>query len=200
MHPPTPPFSAADKQALRKSLLARRRSLTPEALERASRHVRDRLADLPAWRNAGEVLLYKDFAGEIATGPLLDELWRRGARVLIPRCRPGETGLLDLANPLGPQDLTPGAYGILEPNPETCPAVTDFSPDLALIPAVAFDRTGARLGFGQGYYDRLLAGPGFSRTLLAGLAHAFQVVDRLPSDPWDKPVQVIVTDEETLWP
>lgn len=187
-----------EKARLRRGLLARRARLPPEEVARASRAVQARLRGLEAWRAARSVLVYLAYKGEISTLELLEELWGRGVTVLAPRCRPDQAGLLDLACLMSLEQLTPGAWGILEPHPEACPALTGCAPDLALIPAVAFDRSGGRLGFGQGYYDRLLAGPGFADTTLIGLAHGFQVVETLPRDPWDRPVHVVLTPEETL--
>lgn len=189
-----------DKHALRTTILAKRRSLTPGEVARASEAALGRLRGLDAWPAAREVLLYAAFAGEIDALLLLDELWAAGVRTLLPRCRPGEPGRLDVTCLNCLEELIPGAYGIPEPDPGRCPTLTDFAPDIALIPAVAFDRAGNRLGFGQGYYDRLLAKPALSRTLLIGLAHPFQVLDRLPRDPWDRPVQIIVTPEELICP
>ena len=188
-----------DKTALRKQLLAKRRALAPEELDRSSQAVHARLAELPAWREAGNVLAYMAFGGEVATRPLLEALWARSAQVFVPRCRPDEPGRMDLACLTCFDQLRQGLYGILEPDPAKC-QLSVCAPDLALIPAVGFDRRGGRLGFGQGYYDRLLALPEFSQTLLVGLAHGFQLVDDLPQEPWDRPVHVIVTDKETLWP
>ncbi|MFP5221323.1 MAG: 5-formyltetrahydrofolate cyclo-ligase [Acidobacteriota bacterium] len=187
-----------DKQALRKAMLARRRALAPDRVRDASLRAAARVETLDAWRQAREVLVYLAFGGEIETAALLDPLFRRGVRVLAPRCRPEQAGRLDVACLTCISQLAPGAYGIPEPHPELCPALDDFSPDAALIPAVAFDRRGGRLGFGQGYYDRLLAGPEFRKTFLIGLAHGFQVVDALPVDPWDRPVHAVVSDEEII--
>ena len=189
-----------DKTALRTQLLARRRALGAPELERSSRAVQARLAGLPAWRKAREVLAYMAFGGEVATTGLIEELWGRGALVYVPRCRPEEPGQVDLACLTCFDQLRPGQYGIMEPDPAQCQWLDGCAPDLALIPAVGFDRRGGRLGFGQGYYDRLLARPGFSETLLVGLAHSFQLVAALPQEPWDRPVHVIVTDKETVWP
>ncbi|WP_243358925.1 5-formyltetrahydrofolate cyclo-ligase [Fundidesulfovibrio terrae] len=187
-----------DKAALRRAVLARRAGLSPDEVRRASLAASILVDGLDRWRSAREVMVYFAFKGEVETSALLEGLWRRGVRVLAPRCRPGEAGVLDVACVTCFEELAPGAYGILEPHPESCPALSGFAPDVALIPAVAFDRRGGRLGFGQGYYDRLLAGPGFEKTFLIGLAHPFQVVERLPLEPWDRPVHAVVTSEEVI--
>lgn len=193
-------MSAPDKAALRSALRARRLELPGDRAARAGARILARLRELPAWRNAVEALLYMPVRGEVDVTPLLDELWDRGARVLLPRCRPGRRGELDLACCTGMEELAPGAFGIPEPHPDACPALDDCVPDLVLVPAVALDRQGMRLGYGAGYYDRLLARPSLESALAVAPAYAFQVVDRLPADPWDRPVDVIVTEDETLFP
>ncbi|MDR3045808.1 MAG: 5-formyltetrahydrofolate cyclo-ligase [Desulfovibrio sp.] len=105
-------------------------------------------------------------------------------------------------------DLKPGRYGIAEPDPARCPAIDmdaapglapNFAPGLAVIPGVAFDRRGNRLGHGAGYYDRFLAHPAMARTALVGLAYAFQIVPALPVAPWDRPVHALCTEEGLTW-
>ncbi|KAF5029345.1 5-formyltetrahydrofolate cyclo-ligase [anaerobic digester metagenome] len=105
-------------------------------------------------------------------------------------------------------DLKPGRYGIAEPDPTRCPAIdmnaepgsaSSFAPGLAVIPGVAFDRQGNRLGHGAGYYDRFLAHPAMARTALVGLAYAFQIVPALPVAPWDRPVHALCTEEGLTW-
>lgn len=189
---------AALKAALRKDILSRRAGLDSEAVYRESLRVAALVETLGPFARATQALVYLGFRGEIDPTPLIERLWRRGATVLAPRCRPGEEALLDLACITCMEDLAPGRYGILEPHPETCPALTSFRPHVALIPAVAFDRKGGRLGFGQGYYDRLLAGEAFADTYLIGLAHDFQVADDIPTDEWDRPVHAVVTADEVI--
>lgn len=193
-------MAALSKAALRAELLARRRTLPRDQAARLSGRILARLRELPAWAAAREVLLYAPVRGEVDVGPLLAELWARGTRVLLPRCRPNAPGELDLACCAGPEELAPGTFGIPEPDPVACPALPSCAPDLALVPAVGLDRQGARLGHGAGYYDRLLARPDLAAALRVAPAYGFQVLDRLPADPWDLPMHVIVTEDETLWP
>lgn len=182
------------KKELRRELLARRSALSSERVEQASDAIQDAITAMPAFGRAREVLLYMAVRGEVRTGRLLDALLRRGARVLLPRCEPGASGVMHLACLTCREELRPGAHGIPEPSPEMCARVDNFAPDVAIIPGVAFDRRGCRLGYGGGYYDRLLAGPAFERTLLVAPAYAFQIVDVLPADPWDRPVHRLVTE------
>ncbi|EGB15131.1 5-formyltetrahydrofolate cyclo-ligase [Pseudodesulfovibrio mercurii] len=187
-----------EKDALRKRLIERRAGLSAEEVAEASEGVVSLIRTLIEWRNAGEVLLYWPVRGEIDLRPLMADLWQRGSRVLLPRCRPDQPGEMDLACATGEHELVPGAFAIMEPDADKCPPVPTCRPDIALVPGVGFDRRGNRLGFGGGYYDRLLATDALRDTLVIGVAHEFQLVDAVPVQPWDRPVHVVCT-EEKLW-
>lgn len=187
------------KQHLRRELIARRAAL-PEAEQHSlSTAILARLRSVPAWAEAREVLTYMPIRGEVNTAPLLEELWERGSRVLLPRCRPDEPGLMDVACATCLEDLSLGMYGILEPAEDRCTALIDATPDLILMPGVGFDRTGYRLGFGAGFYDRFLSGSAAPQATLIGLAYSFQVLNALPWEPWDVPVHAVITENEILW-
>lgn len=187
-----------DKKALRADLLARRAALYPGEMVRASLAVARRVREIPRWRSAAEVLAYWPTRNELDTRPLIAGLWGRGARVLLPRCRRGEPGLADVACVTGENDLVSGAYSIMEPGPD-CAVADQAAPDIVLVPGVGFDCRGFRLGFGGGYYDRLLARQDLAKALKIGLAYGFQVVEELPREPWDLPVDVLCSEDGTLW-
>ncbi|WP_207262738.1 5-formyltetrahydrofolate cyclo-ligase [Desulfovibrio sp. Huiquan2017] len=187
-----------EKTTLRKRLMERRAALSADEVARASEGAVSLIRTLYEWKNATEALLYWPVRGEIDLRPLAAELWRRGCRVLFPRCRPDRPGEMDLACAACEDEMTPGAFSILEPDATKCPAEDSCRPQIALIPGVGFDRQGNRLGFGGGYYDRLLARDAMRDTLIVGVGHEFQLVDRVPTQPWDKPVHVVCTDEN-LW-
>ncbi len=189
---------AGDKAALRQRLGAARRSMSPEEVRASSAAVLDRLRTLPEWAAAREVLLYWPLAGEVDVRPLLAELTGRGAVALLPRCRQGEPGCMDVARVACEADLLPLSHGIMEPDPAACPAEESPCPDLILVPGLAFDRQGRRLGFGGGYYDRFLARPGCAPSLSIGLAHDFQLVDELPAEAWDQRMGLVLTGREIL--
>lgn len=234
----TPPDAEA-RQALRRSMLARRAALQPDEAARLGHAAQEALLASPAWQAARQVLLYVAVRNETATARLLDAAWAHGKQVLLPRCvasapasgpasghisghisgsaAPRQDAVSPAANCdnemcLAPcacaADLRPGRYGIAEPDPVRCPAIdmdavpgsaSAFAPDLAVIPGVAFDRRGNRLGHGAGYYDRFLAHPAMARTALVGLAYAFQIVPALPVAPWDRPVHALCTEEGLTW-
>lgn len=191
--------SLAEKAALRADLLVRREALSPEEAARRSRDVHSRVRALPAWANAHVVLVYLPFRNEVDTWGLIRELWSRGARTMAPCCRPACPGEMGLYTFQTVQDLRPGAYSILEPDPRSCALVDPQACECVLVPGVGFDRQGYRLGFGKGYYDRLL--PRLrGDALIIGLAYGFQVVDALPREAHDQSVRVVCTDMETIWP
>jgi 5-formyltetrahydrofolate cyclo-ligase len=191
-------MSDMDKKRLRGELVARRSALTAGQTREAGEDVAALIRSLPEWRQAREALVYWPMRGEVDVRPLVEELWQRGCRVFLPRCRPDAYGEMDLACAACEDELSPGPFTLMEPDAARCPAVVSCEPDLALIPGVCFDRRGYRLGYGGGYYDRLLASGTIGRPLLIGIGHAFQLVDELPVQPWDMPVDVVCTEEE-LW-
>lgn len=178
-------------------MLDRRKGLAPEDAASRSLAVAANIRSLSEWKNAREVLVYWPARNEVDVRPLVAELWQRGDRVLLPRCRPEQPGCMDLACVTCGEDLVPGMYEIMEPD-KACPIVADFTPDLALVPGVAFDRDGNRLGHGGGYYDRLLASPGMADCVTIGVCYEFQLVDEIHAEQWDIPVRMIA-EEERIW-
>lgn len=190
------------KKELRQELLLQRTSLTNGEAAAMSLAVAERLRSLGRWRNARVVLAYWPVRNEVDTRPLITELWQRGALVLLPRCRAGEPGRMDFGCVACADELAPGPHSILEPGPG-CRIVEgadpELLPDLALVPGVGFDRRGYRIGFGGGYYDRVLGSPLLARALNVGLCYGFQVVDRVPNEEFDRPVEALCTDREWIW-
>lgn len=191
------------KAELRRLLLAHRDGLSPsEVAEHSSRIVLRMLAIDPV-RHAGEVLLYAAHRGEVSTNALLEHYWQTGARVLLPRCAPDDgPGALDIYCVTCHEDLMEGFASIPEPDPRACELVEAFAPDVVVVPGVAFSPDGARIGFGGGYYDRLLAELRRQDTppLAVAPAYDFQVVEHFDTEPHDQPVDVIVTEERTIRP
>lgn len=185
------------KSQLRTILRGLRQNLDPDRAREDSARIRDRLLDLERIRAARSVMLYLPTRGEVDTWPLLDHFWSLGREVLLPRCRPDRPGVMEIHAVTSPAQLAPGSFGLVEPCPGLARPVPTPAPDVVLIPALAFDRHGHRLGFGGGYYDRFL--PTLPDTpLLAGLAFRFQVLDRLPVDAWDRPVHLVATPDQVL--
>ena len=176
------------KQDLRKLFKDKRSRLDEAEISSKSREIAARLIDEPFYRKAGTVMAYCSAFGEVDTRELLARLWADGKRVYVPLCdtRRREARPVRIT---GMADLQPGAYGILEPKegPEAEPEELD----LILVPGIAFDRRGGRIGFGAGYYDRLLCRtPAYK----AALAYGFQVVVDTFSQPHDVAMDCIITE------
>jgi 5,10-methenyltetrahydrofolate synthetase len=182
------------KAALRRAVL-RRRAALPEG-ERAllSGRIVATILDLPTYKNADVVLAYASFGAELQTDELLRRVLNDGKVLVLPRVEGGGLGLYEVRDLTS--DLAPGKWGIREPEPDQCPAVDRGGVGFALIPGVAFDRGGRRLGYGGGFYDRLLAGGLPDGTPLVSGAFEVQILDEVPTDPHDAPVDVVVTERE----
>jgi 5-formyltetrahydrofolate cyclo-ligase len=178
------------KAALRATTLSARRELTAGERREASRLAVERLRNLPELRRARTVLLYAAMSDELDVGGLVAPLRAAGVRTLFPRVR-GERLELVAASDL--LTLTLGYRGIQEP---AGPAIDPGVVDVAVVPGVAFDLRGSRLGRGGGHYDRLLATlpDGCVRF---GVAFSCQLVPAVPRAAHDQPVDVVVTDRAT---
>ena len=168
------------KESLRKRLRAERSALGPAELRAASEACCRHAAPLLA--QASVVAFYAATRGEIDATALA----ARVSRAVWPRVE----GPRALAFREGP--LEPGQFDIPAPA-ASAPAASPDQIDLVLVPGLAFDRAGHRLGYGRGYYDSALAA--VPRALRVGLCHAFQLVDLLPVGPGDEPVDYIVTPD-----
>jgi len=188
----------ADKVALRRAVLARRDALAEHERADFSRCITQSLLREPAVQLARRVLAYLSFGSEFDTSELLDALHARGAALVLPRVdRQRRVLTLFAVNDLA-ADLVPGIWGIREPLPERCAHVErDETIDLVLAPGVAFTAHGDRLGYGGGFYDRLL-GDWPQRPPVIAAAFEVQIVDDLPLGPHDVPVDRVVTQARIL--
>jgi 5-formyltetrahydrofolate cyclo-ligase len=180
---------AAAKAALRRQLLAARAERGEDDRVAAARLLRDTILELPQAQMAGTIAAYVSVGAEPATRSLIFAFWKRGAYVLLPRLRPDHD--LDWASYEGPDSLAPGPKGLLEPTepPRGVKAIT--SADLVIVPALAVDRRGRRLGRGGGSYDRALARVGAAVHTIA-LLYDDEVLDEIPAGPLDQPVRFAV--------
>jgi 5-formyltetrahydrofolate cyclo-ligase len=186
------------KQYIRRSIRAVRRGLS-EAERRAHSHrIWKRVAGLSCYQHARVLLGYMAFDHEVLTDGLMRQAMASGKQLVLPmvlgdRQDMALYGIEDLGC-----DVALGYRGILEPQPRRAHAVAPEALDLALIPGVAFDLRGGRLGFGAGFYDRLLSQ--LPRDIpTVGLAFDFQVIPRLPLQPHDMVLRAIVTERRVIW-
>jgi 5-formyltetrahydrofolate cyclo-ligase len=187
------------KQVLRREVLARRGALTATERAEASRKIARRLARLTEFQEAETVLLFASFGHEVDTWELMRRAAAAHKRVVLPRVQKHKPDMELRAVTDLEQQLAPGAMGIMEPV-LGCPEVQAAELDLIMLPGVAFDVNGGRLGYGGGYYDRLLARlakQGCSPALVA-IAFEMQIVDEVPMGADDMRVPLIVTEEREI--
>ena len=154
-----------------------------------SRRIWEKVLEHPAVVEAKTVFLYLSFGTEVETLPLADELVKRGKRVAVPLCDTKTHAMKAVLLP-AMENLKAGSYGILEPESDAR-VISKEEIDVILVPALAFDREGYRLGYGGGYYDKFLES--FSGRAI-GLAFSDCITDKLPREAFDKPVDEVVTE------
>ena len=182
----------AEKKALRARLLRQRAELVPFWRGAMDHDIAERVRALPAYTSCGTLFTYVSVRQEVDTRALISAALADGKCVAVPRCE-GKQMVFYRINSL--EELLYGGFGLLEPSPENARAVPDAHA-LCLVPGLSFDRLGARVGYGGGFYDRFLpAFPG--RT--AGLCYSpLFSDDPLPVEPHDRSVGFVVTDRR-LW-
>ena len=178
------------KKALRASVIARRDALDAETWRRDSQVITAKLLALRTYRAAGVVCAYASFGSEFDSAAFCSDVIAAGKRLLLPRIHRAAR-ILELreVKNLG-NDLVAGVWGIREPA-ERCPIVSSSAVEFLLVPGVAFTATGERLGYGGGFYDRLLAGLD-AKTPRVAAAFDLQVVDSIPTGPGDQCVDLVV--------
>ncbi|MDD4911502.1 MAG: 5-formyltetrahydrofolate cyclo-ligase [Sideroxydans sp.] len=188
----------ARKQALRRSIIAARDNLTPTLRAHASKHIVDQLCKLATYKASRIVLGYLNFGSEVASEAWVRQALTDGKCVLLPRVNKASKHLELFEVKDIDSDVETGAYGIREPIVERCDRFEALGEiDLILMPGVAFDWEGGRLGYGGGYFDRLLAHLPHRPVLIAG-AFAMQVVKEIPQESTDHKIDWLVTENETI--
>ncbi len=191
-------------RALRRRLREQRLAFDGEARQRAQDEICARLLRLPAMRRGARVAAYLAMPGEVDLSRCIERARRRGVRVYAPRIGSLRRREMRFAS------LEPGApdgrnaFGIAEP---ACgaPSIAVIALDVVIVPLVAFDRHGQRLGMGAGFYDRALRrlrdrDRRWRRPRLVGVAFSFQQVPSIPAASWDVPLDFVVTERELIVP
>jgi 5-formyltetrahydrofolate cyclo-ligase len=193
--PELPSELAARKAELRLRVLGARRRLIPAERALAGRQLRDAILEDPLAQMAGVVAAYVSVGSEPDTRALIFALWKRGTYVLLPLLRPDQD--LDWASYEGPDSLVEGPRGLVEPTepPRGVEAIT--SADLVLVPALAADRVGNRLGRGGGSYDRALARVGPAVPTIA-LLYEDELMDDIPAGPQDQRIRAVAQPAEGI--
>ena len=188
-----PPGSLRDKSELRTAIRLRTPSMTSEVRAAESERLCARVVGLPEWKNAGSLAGFCSRWDEPDLRWVLEAAWAEAKVLVLPAFEPASGAYL-LRRVLGPGDLVPGRFNLLEPAP-TCPVVPVESLDLALVPGICFSPEGGRLGRGKGFYDRLLHS---LRGISCGVGFDFQIEPFVPMESHDVPMQLVLTPS-FLW-
>jgi 5-formyltetrahydrofolate cyclo-ligase len=185
------------KKEIRKRILQIRDAMPPDEIAEKSNRVADRLIELREVRSASTIMVFLNFGSEVQTDGFISWGWEMQKRIIVPLCRPDEREMMPcIINDFS--DLETGHYGIREPRSGSAVVVPLEEIDAVLIPAVAFDRSGRRVGYGGGYYDRFL--PRVPRAARIGVVFACQIVPEVRADQHDVPAQRIVTERGVIIP
>jgi 5-formyltetrahydrofolate cyclo-ligase len=182
------------KKSIREEALRRRDAIPASVRDVKDSAIRERLFALPEFRDAERVLLYASFRSEVETEAMIEEAIALGKKVLIPKVNQ-ETSTLSKHVINGLHETSPGYMGIPEPDSEECLKVEDIH--FIVVPGVAFDERGWRIGYGGGYYDRLLPRVKGIRSI-AALAYEEQMFEELPHEEHDVGMDIIITDRRVI--
>ncbi len=184
------------KDTIRKQILAIRNKMSDVDVYRYSESIFFNLAESSFFNASEHIMVYLDFKHEVETDLIINHSLHLGKQVYIPICIP-ETHEICISRITSLNELQSGHFGIREPMAEFIRLSDSSLIDLVLVPGVAFDTAGNRIGFGAGYYDR------FMKRLKAGavkaaLAYSFQIVDAVPSDEYDIPVDYLINEKNII--
>lgn len=194
------------KKNLRKSIITRRNLLKSSEIFGKGNQIKARLMALELFKQAQVIMLYMDYKNEVPTREIIKTCLALGKRVILPVVVAGKEQL-SLVEIKGFDDMVASKHGILEPPINALNKRRFEDIDLILAPGVAFDLNGYRLGYGGGYYDRLLASNAIHRQRInvIALAFALQIVEYVPHEGYDQPIDGLITEDnvyifkEKIW-
>jgi 5-formyltetrahydrofolate cyclo-ligase len=184
------------KKEFRRFMQQRRSALSKKEREAKSRFIANALFDQELYKSADNIVIYYPFGSEINTLYIIDDALKNGKKIILPKVRNNELQLCyvkDLKI-----DLVEGAFGIMEPK-ATCKVARLEDIDLIVLPGTCFDRKMNRIGYGGGFFDRILARMPAATSKIA-LAFDIQVLDFIPNEEFDKKVDLIITETKIYYP
>ena len=185
------------KSQLRRELIKERNALSPVQIAEKSAVIVDRLLRLDEYLDARFVMVYLDCRCEVQTGGLVVRALADGKRVAVPVTDTANRSLTPALITDFPGGLRPGPWGIPEPKTQVMRLLDPATLDIVIVPGVGFDKSGHRIGYGYGYYDRFLRRTG-QKTIHIGLAFELQLRPNVYPGPHDVPVHCILTEERLL--
>ncbi len=184
-------MSVNSKSEIRAYYKKLRQNLAPDKKKLLDARITDRLISLDEYKNSGVLLAFVSKDIEVDTEAIIKNALKNGKTVAVPRCE-SQSGVMSFYIIKSYDDLEIGYFNIPEPK-VYCEKLRSFDDSLCLVPGLAYDKLGYRVGFGGGYYDRFLSGySGVS----VGMCYSDCVADELPVDEYDRKINVLVTDNK----
>ena len=178
-----------EKKLIRKQIFKLRKECTDDQVEAWSRQIAEKVAELPEFQSAQRILAYADYNHEVMTGFIIEEAWKQGKEVAVPKVVGQDMVFYKLTDF---SQLEKGYFGIPEP---ACGEIVQWEDAMMVMPGVAFDPQNHRVGYGGGFYDRFLEKhPQIKRV---AIAVDFQILPSVPTEPTDISPEVIVTENKT---
>lgn len=182
------------KTVIREQMRERLRQLPPEEKRAYDEQIAAKLYALPIWQQATTVALTVSKGREIDTTPMIEKAWKEGKVVCVPKCHP-TTKTMTFRAIRSFAQLETVYFGLKEPIEAVTEEIPPQAIELMIVPGICFSTNGYRIGYGGGYYDRYLQQV---KHPTVSLAYPFQVVEQLPIEPHDIPVDVIITNEKVI--
>lgn len=183
------------KKSLREQFLIKRKGLSKSEVDEKSCQIQLRLFSTPWYQTAHNILFYVSYDNEVHTHDMIKESLQNGKTVLVPKCDIQKKTLC-VSKLTCWDDLSTGAYSILEPRNDCIHEVPVSSIELVIVPGVVFDLYGNRIGHGMGFYDRLLKNSTKAHSI--GLAFEYQIVELIPPEEHDEKVDLIITEDRII--
>lgn len=180
-----------DKKHIRKQIIELRNNLNTNIKSEYDRLITSKVLKSPLYIEANSIFVFIGFGSEVNTIKIIEDALSKGKKIYVPKI---ENKIMKVINITSLDNLKPGVFGILEPHSGD---ELEGDCDLILMPGVAFTKSGDRLGYGAGYYDKYLSKYNKSAIRMA-IAYSVQIVDVLPTDSYDKKVHYILTEDSFL--
>ncbi|MDP6139297.1 MAG: 5-formyltetrahydrofolate cyclo-ligase [Candidatus Woesearchaeota archaeon] len=185
------------KQTLKSEIFEKRKALSKEGIKEKSNKIKEKLFSLPEFKDAKNILFYVSFNDEVDTHEIIKELLANKEKNIIVPYVVKNNPILQLSEIKNFNELEPKTWGILEPKDEFIRKFDIENVDLVIIPGIVFDQNGHRIGYGYGYYDRFLKKLD-KNVVKIGFGFEFQIVDKIPEEKHDVPVDIMVTEKRVI--
>ncbi len=187
-----------NKKDIRRDMLNKRNKMTKDEVKELSKRIGDTLKKMPAYTTSKTIMLYLSFGNEINSREIIMDSINDGKTIVLPYCNHDDKSITPTKITSTSLDLTINKMGYAQPNEESLDPIDQSEIDLIVVPGIAFDRKGFRVGFGAGYYDRFLGKIHFDIPTI-GLAYDFQIVESfIEIESYDIPLDYILTEERII--